>query len=196
MFLLLTYSLILVSLAEQGDTSKQKPFFPIGKARKQGEMSPFSRLLDLLKQIEGNHNTQKAENGHFLWELSSSPLDLQSVQRKPEILCPGQIWQRLANIWWFVVPCLGQLAMKSGSTLLFPPSTGRTQISLPIPNLSIWAATQTSSQVGEFKAMKYFNRQNLLCSENTSVCLQSILKWTPFSYHHSIATKWQSQIST
>lgn len=92
MFLLLAYSLTLVSPAEQRDTSKQKHFFfSIGKARKQGEVSPFSRVLDLLKQTEYNHNTQIAGNGHFLWELAGSPLDLQSVQRKPEILCPGQI---------------------------------------------------------------------------------------------------------
>lgn len=47
-------------------------------------MSPFSRVLDLLKQIEGNCNTQISGNEHFLWELSCSPLDLQSVQRKQQ----------------------------------------------------------------------------------------------------------------
>lgn len=121
-------------------------------------MTAFSGVLDLLKWIEGNPNTQIEGNGHFLWELSSSPLELQSVQRKPEILCPGQIRQRLANIWWSVVPCLGQQAMRNGSTLLFPPYIGRTEICFPAPNVALWAATQTSSELGEFKAMKYFNR--------------------------------------
>lgn len=46
-------------------------------------MPPFSRALDLLlSQVEhtGNHNTQIVGNGQFLWELPSSPLELQSVQ--------------------------------------------------------------------------------------------------------------------
>lgn len=48
------------------------------KARKQGEMYPFSRVLDLLRQAEctGKHNTQTVGNGYVLCELTSSSLDL------------------------------------------------------------------------------------------------------------------------